>query len=201
MAKSLRRTLIPSPLAWQASAEPVLPPVLPVVAERGGTQLKTPRGVLLVDTREQNPFDFSRFAGWFSAVEEKGLKLGDYSVAGLEDHCAVERKDLSDLIQSFTAERAGFIERLRRMSAYPHRLLVITSSIGEIKSRYLYSSANPNRVLQSLIATLVGLGVPFLTTETQELGAEIVASYLYHIHLYHWLETNDYGRFLADNDL
>jgi len=20
-------------------------------------------------------------------------------------------------------------------------------------------------------------------------------------HLYHWLETNDYGRFLADNDL
>jgi len=33
------------------------------------------------------------------------------------------------------------------------------------------------------------------------LGAEIVASYLYQVHLYHWLETNDYGRFLASNDL
>jgi hypothetical protein len=34
-----------------------------------------------------------------------------------------------------------------------------------------------------------------------ELGEEIVASYLYQIPLYHWLETNDYGRSLADNDL
>jgi hypothetical protein len=28
-----------------------------------------------------------------------------------------------------------------------------------------------------------------------------VASYLYQVHLYHWLETNDQGRYLADNDL
>ena len=38
-------------------------------------------------------------------------------------------------------------------------------------------------------------------TETHELGEEMVASYLYHVYLYHWLESNDYGRFLADNDL
>ena len=201
MAKTLRRTLIPSPLTWQATAEPVSPPPVPVLAERGGTQLKTPRGVLVIDTREQNPFDFSPFAGWFSSVEHRALKLGDYSIAGLEDDCAVERKDLSDLIHSLTAERAVFIERLKRMAARRHRLLVITASLAELKSRYPHSSVNPNRVLQSLIATLVGLGVPFLTTETHELGAEIVASYLYQIHLYHWLETNDYGRFLADNDL
>jgi len=46
-----------------------------------------------------------------------------------------------------------------------------------------------------------GTGVPFLCTETHELGEEVVASYLYQIHLYHWLETNGYGRFLTDNDL
>jgi hypothetical protein len=28
-----------------------------------------------------------------------------------------------------------------------------------------------------------------------------VASYLYQVHLYHWLETNDYGRFLSEQDL
>jgi ERCC4-type nuclease len=201
MAKTLRRILIPSPLSWQASADPVPPPAVPVLAERGGTQLTTPRGVLVIDTREQNPFDFSRFRAWFSSVEQKALKLGDYSIAGLEDYCAVERKDLSDLVHSFTGQRAVFIERLKRMSAHRHRLLVVTSSVAEIKSRYVHSSANPNRVLQSLIATLVGLGVPFLTTETHELGAEVVASYLYQIHLYHWLEANDYGRYLADNDL
>jgi hypothetical protein len=48
---------------------------------------------------------------------------------------------------------------------------------------------------------LADLRVPFLCAETHELGEELVASYLYQVHLYHWLETNDYGRFLADNDL
>jgi hypothetical protein len=52
-----------------------------------------------------------------------------------------------------------------------------------------------------LIAVLAGLQIPFLCTETHELGAEIVASYLYQIHLYHWLESNGYGRALADGDL
>jgi hypothetical protein len=87
------------------------------------------------------------------------------------------------------------------MSSYPHRLLVITTALIQVKSLYLHASVNPNRILQSLIAVLAGLGLPFVTTETHELGEEIVASYLYQIHLYDWLEKNDYGRFLTDNDL
>ncbi len=180
---------------------PVPPPVIPVLAERGGTQLKAPRGVVLVDTREQMPFDFSRFAAWFSGVEKKALALGDYSVAGLEEACVVERKNLDDLIRSFTAERSLFVDRLRRMISYPHRLLVITATLSQIKSPYPHSGTNPNWIVQSLIALLAGLHVPFVTTENHELGEEIVASYLYQVHLYHWLETNDYGRFLADKDL
>jgi hypothetical protein len=50
-------------------------------------------------------------------------------------------------------------------------------------------------------AVLAGLGIPFLCSEKHELGEEIVASYLYQVHRYHWLETNDYGRFLVDDDL
>jgi hypothetical protein len=70
-----RRTLIGSHLEWQMTAASVPP-------------------------REQNPFDSSRFEAWFSGIERKALKLGDYSVAGLEELCAVERKDLFDLVHS-----------------------------------------------------------------------------------------------------
>jgi ERCC4-type nuclease len=202
MPKSIRkrRSLITSPLAWQMNADPVAPPVIPVLAERGGTQLKTPLPVLLVDTREQVPLDFSRFEGWFAGVERKALKLGDYSIAGMEDICVVERKELPDLIHSCTTERCVFINRLRRMAQCPHRLLLITTSLSQIKSPYSYGG-KPNRITQSLIAMLAGLQVPFLCSETHELGEEIVASYLYQVHLYHWLEANDFGRFLIDNDL
>jgi hypothetical protein len=48
--------------------------VIPALAERGGTQLQTPRPTLLVDTREQNPFNFSRFRGCFAGIENKALQ-------------------------------------------------------------------------------------------------------------------------------
>jgi len=73
---------------------------------------------------------------------------------------------------------------------------VITAALSEVKSPQTCIGASPNRVTQSLIAALVGLELPFLCSETHEIGEELVASYLYH-----WLESNDYGRFLADNDL
>jgi ERCC4-type nuclease len=195
------RTLIGSPLQWQTKAAPVPHPPIPVLAERGGTQLNTPRPVVLVDTREQNPFDFSRFEGWFAGIEKRALKLGDYSIAGLEDHCMVERKDLPDLVHSFTTERSVFVNRLRLMARYPHSLLLITSALSEVKSAQTCMGANPNRITQSLIAAFAGLKVPFLCSETHELGEELVASYLYQVHLYHWLENNDYGRFLSSDDL
>ncbi len=87
------------------------------------------------------------------------------------------------------------------MAQCPHRLLLVTSALSQIKSPYSHTGVNPNRITQSLIAILAGLQVPFLCSETHALGEELVASYLYQVHLYHWLETNDYGRFLADNDL
>src|SRR5258708_39507616 len=103
-----RTSLIKSPLDWHMAAAPVAHPTIPVLAERGGTQLRTPRPTVLVDTREQNPFDFSRFDGWFAGVEKKALKLGDYSIVELEGLCVVERKDLSDLVHSFTSDRPVF---------------------------------------------------------------------------------------------
>ena len=145
-----RTSLIKSPLDWHMAAAPVAHPAIPVLAERGGTQLRTPRPTVLVDTREQNPFNFSRFG---------------------------------------------------RMSTYPQRLLVITAPLSTVKSSYPFSNANPNRIMQSLVAMLVGWNVPFVCTETHELGEEIVASYLYQVHLYHWLESNGHGRFLNDGDL
>jgi ERCC4-type nuclease len=196
-----KRTLIPAPADWQMQPMPVPHPILPVIPERGGTQLRTPLPTFIVDTREQNPFSFRRFKGWFADIEHRALPLGDYSVLGMEKSCVVERKDLADLIQSFTTNRKVFVKRLQRMSTLPYSLLVVTASLTQIKCEYPYRGANPNRITQSLIAVLAGLRLPFICTETHELGEEIVASYLYQTFLYDWLERNDHGRHLADGDL
>jgi hypothetical protein len=40
-----------------------------------------------------------------------------------------------------------------------------------------------------------------IRTDNHELGEEMVASFLYQVHLYHWLDTEGHGRFLAADDL
>lgn len=87
------------------------------------------------------------------------------------------------------------------MSRYAQRLLIITAALSQVKSAYAHRNVSPNKITHSLITALGGLGVPFLCVGTHELGEEIVASYLYQVFLYRWLEANDYGRFLVENDL
>lgn len=94
-----------------------------------------------------------------------------------------------------------FVRKLLFIWVGPCNCEVITAPLSQVKSPYPHAGVNPNHITQSLLAVLVGLQVPFLCTETHELGEEMVASYLYQVHLYHWLETNDYDYFLADNDL
>lgn len=189
-----------SPLEWAMGAVPVPPPAIPVLAERGGTQLRTPKPVLVVDSREQEPFDFTPFAGWFAGIVRRALPIGDYSVAGMEQECVVERKSLADLVHSLTADRDLFRERLRRMREMPDCLLLVDSPLSQVKAKYEFSPANPNQITQSLISVLAGLRLPFLCVETHELGAEAVSSYLYQAFLYRWLDQNDFGRYLSDND-
>jgi len=60
-------------------------------------------------------------------------------------------------------------------------------TLSQVKSRYAYPSVDANRITQFLVAVLAGLQVPFVCSETHELGEELVDLYLCQVHLYHWL--------------
>lgn len=68
---------------------------------------------IIIDTREQRPF---AFLGQNGDIEtERGtLSLGDYSLAGLTDRVAVERKSLADLVMCLGKERERFQRELMR---------------------------------------------------------------------------------------
>ena len=86
----------------------------------------------------------------------------------------LSEEDLSDLVHSCTVERTAFINRLRLMFRYAHRLLVVTSALSQVKSPYVHGSIDPNRTTQFLVAVLAGLHVPFVCSETHELGEKLV---------------------------
>ena len=102
--------------------------------------------ILLIDTREQAPLSFTTFPS-----EVSTLPTGDYSVRGLEDTIAVERKSVSDLIGSLTSGRERFQREVQRMLAHRSRTLLIVGDGTDpkitIKDGHYRSQARPQSIL------------------------------------------------------
>jgi len=83
---------------------------------------------------EQKPYTFNPFRKWFAEIEFKKLRFGDYSIAGLEDRVAVERKSLQDLFNSCSpcSARESFVRSCDRLSKLDFAALVIEGSITRI---------------------------------------------------------------------
>ena len=71
---------------------------------------------ILIDSREQAPFSSQ---GYEVDPEPAILPVGDYSLPGIEDRVAVDRKRLEDLISCLVADnRDRYEKELARERAY-----------------------------------------------------------------------------------
>lgn len=116
--------------------------------------LKASDIIAVVDTREQTPLDLSPFR-----VVRKGLTTGDYSILHLEKEISIERKSLPDLLGSIGRDRDRFDAEMKRLLAYPSRMLLIESTIDEIEKGQWRSKLKPSHVLGAL-AGFQEMGIP-----------------------------------------
>ena len=122
-----------------------------------------PAGVtVLVDSRERNPFDLTPLR-----MITGSLATGDYTARGLENHIAVERKSLGDLIACCAGERDRFERELQRLLAFPCRCVIVEGSWSELEAGNWRSKITPQSVTGSVLAW-IGAGVPFLFCGTRE---------------------------------
>lgn len=116
---------------------------------------------IVVDSREQNPFAFDGKDG--VEVVTGSLVTGDYSLAGLEDRVALERKSLADLVGCLAgSNRERFERELNRGRALDYFAVVIEAGFSELTAKQYRSNMNPHAAAQSIIAFQVRYGVPFL---------------------------------------
>jgi ERCC4-type nuclease len=116
---------------------------------------------IIVDSREQHPFDFSRWPD--CEVTTGALVTGDYSLAGLEDKISVERKSLNDLVGCLTGDnRARFERELARGRGLDFFAVVIEAGFPELTAKQYRSSLNPHAAAQSILAFQIRYGVPFI---------------------------------------
>ena len=117
---------------------------------------------IVADSREQRPFSF-RGAPYDGVTVEGGtLAVGDYSLAGLTDKVAVERKELADLVACLGRERDRFERELARGAALDAFAVVVEASWADLASGNYRSRINPHAACQSVLAFAGRYRVPFL---------------------------------------
>lgn len=131
--------------------------------------------VVIIDTSEQRPFVF-RNLPWV----RQSLETGDYSIAGLVDYVAVERKSLTDLLGCFGTERERFKKTMQRMVAHPFRLLIVETDAETLRAgAWRHSSQSPAVVLGSLASWSCRYGLPIWLGGSPEACAEFLERWLY----------------------
>jgi len=126
---------------------------------------------ILIDTREQQPYEFEN-------AEVGTIPVGDYSILGLEDCIAIERKELNDLISCLTTDRERFERELFKGKALDYFALVIEASLSNLVNGNYRSEMNPESAIQSLLAFSVRYRLPIWFCESRKYAQRVTENLL-----------------------
>ncbi len=139
------------------------------------------RPCIIIDTREQHPYSFDPLK---AESQRRALKVGDYSLAGLEDRVAVERKSLDDFVSTVIRSRRRFGAELRALRALDFACVVVEGGLGEVFGRRYRSNADPVAVLGAAISIIVDYGVPVFFCGDRQLACRFTQDLLLRFHKY-----------------
>src|SRR3954467_2006687 len=99
------------------------------MAEPCPTTSRCDRGVIVVDTREQEPYVFDPER---VTIVRRALPAGDYSLDGHATATAAQRKSIDDYVASVVRDRDRFARELRVLSGYDVACVVVEATLEDI---------------------------------------------------------------------
>jgi ERCC4-type nuclease len=119
----------------------------------------------IVDTREQKPLKLEYKKGQILKSVRSTLYTGDYSIKGLEQHIAIERKSLDDLMGCIGVNRDRFEKEIIRLKAYPVRCIVVESTWKKIEEGNYRSRVHATAAIGTLMGW-IAQGIPIIMCDT-----------------------------------
>ena len=134
---------------------------------------------IVIDTREQEGYSFDpRLA----ATVRRALPAGDYSVAGLENTVAVERKSLDDFVSTVIHNRARFRKELRKLAEYRAACVVVEAGLLEVMLHRYRGDAHPNAVVGNALSIILDFRIPVFFCSSRQAACQFVQAYLLAAH-------------------
>ncbi len=124
------------------------------------TETRTP---IISDTREQQPYKFPE-------ATEDALETGDYSIRGLEDQVAVERKTRNDLLGCIGQDRERFERELERLSEFDLAVVMVECNFRDMLNLPTWSELHEPQVFGSILSWTAKYGVVFFFAGSRKVG-------------------------------
>jgi ERCC4-type nuclease len=128
--------------------------------------------IIIIDTREQLPYKFD------VPCEVATVPIGDYSILGLEDQVAIERKTVNDLIGCLTKDRERFERELHKGRALDYFALIVEASLSDLANGKYRSQMNPKSAIQSLLAFSIRYHLPIFFCGNRQHGQRVTQALL-----------------------
>ena len=176
--------------------------------------------VIVIDTREKRPLDFSFWKD--VTIQRRELWPGDYTVLGGAQYLAVERKSVSDLVKTMKDDYAGIgsttPKRFDRELMALHSIIArggsafvlvepdgplgtVCPAYDQIKAHSYRSIISPGKVFKFIKTIRKGWHVPVHMTDSRTKSAEIIyksASLALSVKQAHMAEDRFYDSLDAD---
>jgi ERCC4-type nuclease len=129
--------------------------------------MKTPEQppIYVVDNREKCPYQYD-------GAIRKTLVTGDYSVTGMEDKVAFERKSLFDLLGVMGTNRDRFAAEISRLRDFPYPAVIVEATLREVL--IAESQIHWNSRLGTLVSWSLKNRIPFWFCDNRRLAEILV---------------------------
>jgi ERCC4-type nuclease len=132
----------------------------------------------VIDTREQTPLTLEYKDGHLLKSETGTLYTGDYSIKGLENRVAIERKSLDDLMGCIGTHRERFEKEIVRLRGYETRAIIVESTWKKIENGKYRSRVKPTQAIGSIMGWIAA-GIPVTMAGDHKKAGMFVARMLY----------------------
>ena len=149
------------------------------MAEPAKMTSRSERVVVVVDTREQEPYAFDPER---VTIVRRALPAGDYSLDGHETAIAAERKSIDDYVASVVRGRDRFARELRILSGYDVACVVVEATLEDILAHRYRSGAHPSAVLGATLSIIVDRSVPVFFCGDRQIARRFVEGLLCRYH-------------------
>jgi ERCC4-type nuclease len=130
---------------------------------------------IIVDSREKEAYGFDPMR---VCAVRRALPAGDYSVLGLENLVAVERKTIDDFVGTVIRARGRFYRELQRLERYARACVVVEADLEDVIQGRYRGDAHPHSILGSALAISVDFGIPVFFCSNRQLACHFVEGYL-----------------------